>query len=269
MTGSDAVGAQPRAVALVLAPDEPGPFEVVNPHGRSSSALVCDHASNQVPRVLAGLGLTTEQLDRHIAWDPGAAEVARGLADRLDAPLLLGGYSRLVIDLNRPLVSPESIPERSDGIAIPGNHGLGVVERRARVTALFDPYHQAITRLLDARRGTPTLLFSIHSFTPVLGDASRPWHAGVACGRDPRLARPMHLALARPGDLCIGYNQPYDVDDDHDFTLPTHGEGRDIPHVMIEMRQDGLRTAAGVDRWVDRLAEAILSVAPAVLAPGF
>jgi predicted N-formylglutamate amidohydrolase len=249
----------------LLAPDEPSPFELVNPNGRAQAVLVCDHASNRVPRALAALGLTAEQLGRHIAWDLGAAAVARGLADRLDAPLLLGGYSRLVIDLNRPLASPESIAERSDGVPVPGNRDLAAGARAARVATLFAPYHREIARVLDARDGRPTLLYSIHSFTPLLDGEKRPWHLGVACGRDPRLARAMHRALDATAGLCIGYNQPYDVDDVHDYTLPTHGEGRGIPHVMIELRQDGLVRAADIAAWVDRLAQTMGSVSPADL----
>lgn len=246
----------------LLAPDEPPPFELVNPNGPAQAVLVCDHASNRVPRALAGLGLTGDQLGRHIAWDPGAAAVARGLADRLDATLLLGGYSRLVIDLNRPLASPESIAERSDGVTVPGNLTLGAGARSARVATFFAPYHREIARVLDARRGRATLLYSIHSFTPQLDGEERPWHLGVACGRDPRLARAMHRALAATAGLCVGYNQPYDVDDVHDYTLPTHGEGRGIPHVMIELRQDGLVRTADIAAWVDRLAQAMGSVSP-------
>jgi predicted N-formylglutamate amidohydrolase len=100
------------------------------------------------------------------------------------------------------------------------------------------------------------LLYSIHSFTPALGGEQRPWPVGVACWRDRRLADAMLHALERPGDLLVGDNQPYGVDDIHDYTLPTHGEGRGIPYVMIEIRQDLVRTPADIAAWVQRLADA-------------
>jgi predicted N-formylglutamate amidohydrolase len=256
-------GSSPKSggAACLLAPDEPTSFELVNPAGTHAAVLVCDHASNRVPRSLANLGLGPEQLASHIAWDPGAAEVARGLCARLDAPLILGGWSRLVIDLNRPLSNPESIPEDSDGVSVPGNLGLTPAARARRVSSLFDPYHRAVASLLGARLACPTMLFSIHSFTPVLGRKARPWHAGVACGTDRRLADSMIQALGRHGDhLYIGDNQPYGIDHIHDYTLPTHGEGRGIPHVMIEIRQDQLGSVASIDAWVERLADAVASV---------
>jgi predicted N-formylglutamate amidohydrolase len=240
----------------LLAPDEPPAFEVLNPEGSASALLVCDHASKRIPRRLGSLGLGADQLADHIAWDPGAAEVARGLSARLDAPLVLSGYSRLVIDPNRPLASPESIPEQSDGVQVPGNHDLTRQAREGRAAALYDPYHHAIARLLAGRTGRPTLLLSIHSFTPALGGEQRPWPIGVACWRDHRLADAMLHALRRPGDLLVGDNQPYAVDDEHDYTLPTHGEGRGIPYVMIEIRQDLVRTPADIASWVERLAGA-------------
>jgi predicted N-formylglutamate amidohydrolase len=244
------------AACPLLAPDEPPPFEVLNPEGSANALLVCDHASNRIPRALGHLGLGADHLRDHIAWDPGAAEVARGLAQRLDAPLVLSGYSRLVIDLNRPLASPESIAEQSDGVQVPGNHGLNRQAREGRIVALYDPYHQAIARLLAGRTGRSTLLFSIHSFTPVFGGEQRRWPVGVGCWRDRRLADRMLQALRLRGDLLVGDNQPYGVDDIHDYTLPTHGEGRGIPYVMIEIRQDLVRAPADIADWVERLAEA-------------
>jgi predicted N-formylglutamate amidohydrolase len=249
-------GAETGDALPLLAPDEPPAFESVNPQGSANAVLVCDHASNRIPRKLANLGLTPDQLLEHIAWDPGAAGVARGLAARIDAPLVLGGYSRLAIDLNRPLASPESIPEQSAGIPVPGNLGLTRHARAERIAILFHPYHQAVARLLERRAGRPTLLFSIHSFTPALNGEARPWQVGVAHGRDRRLADLLRPALGMTGDLLVGDNEPYGVDDEHDYTLPTHGEGRGIPHVMIEMRQDRLCTPAEIAGWVERLADA-------------
>ncbi|WP_082674258.1 N-formylglutamate amidohydrolase [Thiohalocapsa sp. ML1] len=257
--------AQPEAATApaLLDPDEASAFAMVNPEGRANALLVCDHASNRVPRRLAGLGLTGDLLQRHIAWDPGAAAVARGLAVRLDAPLILGGYSRLAIDLNRPLASPELIPEQSDGVSIPGNLGLTAAERSARIAGLFLPYHRAIARWLDAHPDPGLRLISLHSFTPTLAGLSRPWPVGLAYGRDARLAGLLRQALARHGDLLIGDNQPYAIEDEYDFTLPTHGERRGIAHVMIEIRQDGIAAPAQVAAWVERLAQAYEGVGKA------
>ena len=251
MTYSDnAVIPQP-----LLAPDEPPAFEIVNANGCGNAVLVCDHASNRVPRRLGNLGLAPEQLADHIGWDPGAAEVARRLSAQLDAPLMLSGYSRLVIDCNRPLRSPELIAEQSAGVPVPGNCRLSPEDRNLRINTLFQPYHRAITKLLDDRTRRPSLLLSIHSFTPVLDNKPRPWHIGVSYGRDRRLAALLLNTLARDASIIVGDNQPYPIDDEFDYTIPVHGEARGIKNVMIEIRQDGIRTAVDATAWATRLAE--------------
>lgn len=240
----------------LLADDEPPAVEVVNPHATAALVLVCDHASNRVPRRLGTLGLTAEQLADHIAWDPGAAAVARGLASALNAPLVLSGYSRLVIDCNRPLDNPLAMAARSADVIVPGNADLTQAERAQRIDELYRPYHAAIAELLNARTGRPTALLSIHSFTPVLHDQARPWQVGVSHWRDGRLATLLRNALAAGAACNVGDNQPYPIEPHIDYTIPTHGEGRGLPSAMIELRQDELRDEAGVVRWIGRLAVA-------------
>jgi predicted N-formylglutamate amidohydrolase len=264
---ADAAPAQPIAhgstmidpdgtTGSLLGPAEPPAVEVVNADGRSNAVLVCDHASHRVPQRLGTLGLEAAQLADHIGWDPGAADVARHLAAHLDAPLVLSGYSRLVIDCNRALHSAVSIAEQSADVPVPGNHGLTPAERELRNLALFQPYHDAIARLLDGRCRRPSLLFSIHSFTPVLNGRLRPWHIGVSSRRDRQFAALLLGVLRHNGDFTVGDNEPYPIEDDVDYTIPVHGEDRGLPSVMIEIRQDGIRTAADAAAWATRLATA-------------
>lgn len=248
-------GADAKAATL-LGPDEPPPVETVNAGGAGNVVLVCDHASHKVPQRLGTLGLAPDLLADHIGWDPGAADVAHRLAALLDSPLISSGYSRLVIDCNRPLDNAESIAERSAGVSIPDNLRLSPEERSARIDALFRPYHDTIGQLLDDRSHRPTLLISIHSFTPVLNGRRRPWHIGVSHWRDRQLAALLLGALGREGGLMVEDNEPYPIEDTIDYTIPRHGAGRGLPAVMIEIRQDAIRTAAGATAWAARLAAA-------------
>lgn len=248
------------ADATLLDADEPPAFELVNASGAGSAVLVCDHASNTVPRRLGTLGLDAMQLADHIGWDPGAAALARRLSAELDAPLVLSGYSRLVIDCNRPLGHVESMAEHSAGVTVQGNRTLSPTARQARIHALFLPYHHAIDQLLDDRAPRRGPLLSIHSFAPVLNQRARPWNIGVCHGHDRRLAALMLGALSRAGDVTVGDNQPYDIDDAIDYTIPVHGEARGLPSVMFELRQDGLRTIMDSASWAARLAGAYRSI---------
>jgi predicted N-formylglutamate amidohydrolase len=254
-----------RRGETLLSADDADAVEIVNPGGAGTAVLVCDHASNRIPQRLGTLGLGARALEDHIAWDPGAADVARHLSSLLDAPLVSSGYSRLVIDCNRPLDSPESIPVHTGGVQVPGNRELAERERALRTDALFRPYHRAITELLDRRSGRASVLLSIHSFAPVLAGRPRPWSIGLASGRDRRLAALLLEEMKRDPGLVVGDNEPYDVDDAIDYTIPVHGEGRGLPHVLIEIRQDTLEAPEQAARWAARLARAFRAVEPAAL----
>ncbi len=243
----------------LLEAGEPPAVEVVNPDGRSAAFLICDHASNRIPRRLGTLGLSAAEREDHIAWDPGAADMARTLSALLDAPLVLSGYSRLVIDCNRPMDSPQLTAATSGGVPVPGNAAVSPLDRQSRIDELHRPYHDRIEEMLEARAGRSTLLLSIHSFTPELGDGPRPWRIAIAYGRDDRLARLLIPALRADGTM-VGDNQPYAVGPATDYSIPVHGERRSIPHVLVETRQDGIRTREDAERWAGKLASAYRAV---------
>lgn len=243
---------------LLLGPGDPDPVLIENEAGASPFVLTCDHAGQAVPRRLGDLGVTADDLARHIGWDIGVLGVSRRLAALLDAALIGQAYSRLVIDCNRRPGLASSILPVADLTPVPGNEGLDEAAARARAEEIFAPYHAAIAAALDARaaRRRPTLLVAMHSFTPMLRRTGepRPWHIGLLFNRDDRLARALVARLEAEGDLCVGENEPYAVSDEGDYGIPVHGEGRGLPHVEIELRQDLIADAAGQARWAERLA---------------
>jgi predicted N-formylglutamate amidohydrolase len=201
-------------------------------------------------------------MGRHIAWDIGAAEVAIRLAAALDAVAILQTYSRLVIDCNRRPGIPASIVRISESTRIPGNEIVTIEEAAAREREIFRPYHDRIRTELDTRQaqGRPSVLISVHSFTPRFHGNQRPWHAGVLYNRDARLARELLQRLRAEPGLVIGDNEPYSVGDTTDYTIPEHGERRGLPHVGIELRQDLISAEAGQSEWAERLARALVSI---------
>jgi predicted N-formylglutamate amidohydrolase len=242
--------------APLLATDEPPPWHIERAGGSSPWFLICDHAGTRIPRRLGTLGLEPAALASHIAWDIRAAAVACGLGAALDATVILQPYSRLVMDCNRPPRTKDSIVSLSERTTIPGNQAVSPAEAAAREREIFAPYHARIAALLDERlrRQQPTLLISLHSFTPVYLGVARPWHVGVLYNRDARLARVLARALIDEGDLVVGDNQPYALGDDTDYSIPHHGEARGLAHVELEIRQDLIADAAGQSTWAQRLA---------------
>jgi len=240
----------------LLAADEPAPVTVHNENGLSPFLIVADHAGNSIPRALRGLGVPEAERQRHIAWDIGIAAASRQLADALEATLIQQNYSRLVIDSNRAPGSEESIPDISELTPVPGNIGLSEGGKAARVREIFRPYHDRIESELDRRRqaGRPAALIALHSFTPVFMSVTRPWHAGVLYNRDPRFAHLLMALLKREEGLVVGNNEPYDVNDATDYTIPVHGERRGLHHVAIEIRQDLIAGDQGQRTWAALLA---------------
>ncbi len=253
----------------LLGPDEPSAVQVHRAHGRSAFFLICDHAGKRLPQALGNLGLPDTELNRHIAWDIGAAALAAKIADRLDATLISQTYSRLAIDCNRPFASPTSIPPVSEAITIPGNQAISAQDAQRRQRDIFAPYHDRIVAELEARAaaGRPTILVAVHSFTKDFADQpSRPWHVGILYNRDARLARILLDLLRAETGLVVGDNQPYAVDDNSDYAIPVYGEQRGLPHVELEIRQDLLADEPGQEAWARRLVN-VLRRAELMLTP--
>ena len=239
----------------LIGADDPPPFQTLNPNGLAKTLFVCDHASNAVPDALNKLGLSDKQLNGHIGWDIGADAVTRGLSRYFDAPAVLGGFSRLVVDLNRQLDDVQAIPHTSDGIRIPGNAGLSATQKNDRIDAIFRPYHYAVESMLGRfkRRNIVPALISIHSFTRRINNRNRDWDIGILWDTDPRIPVPLIKSLGRFDNLLVGDNEPYSGRHPADFTIDHHAEAARIPHVSVEIRQDLLQAPKGVEQWVNRL----------------
>ena len=244
---------------ILISETKPAVVTIENSGGRAPVLVTCDHASNLVPESLANLGLNDHDLQRHIAYDIGALDLSKAIADRLDAPLIHSGYSRLVIDLNRHLDDPSCIPIISEGTEIPGNHPLNQDQRQTRIDELFSPYHQKFAQTLDEfqARGIHPVILAIHTFTPVYHGIDRPWHTGVMWDTDDRMALPFMDNLNMRGDLIVGNNQPYTALDPLGYAFDIHARKRGLPHLFIEVRQDLVTDEVGVMRWATIIHQAL------------
>ncbi len=206
-----------------------------------------DHAGRQIPARLRGLGLPEAALDLHIACDIGVAGLGALLSDRLGATFIAQRYSRLVIDCNRDPGRPDAIAEVSDEIAVPGNAGLSAAARAERVAEVFAPYHARITGEIDARRtaGQRPVLLALHSFTPVMAGAARPWRFGVLhMGSSPFSDAMLATLRAALGPDLVGDNEPYRMDGT-DYTVPHHAIAGGLDYLELEVRQDLIADAGG------------------------
>ncbi|MHB2059908.1 N-formylglutamate amidohydrolase [Pseudomonas monsensis] len=217
--------------------------------------LVCEHASRYIPEALNNLGLDDAAAHEHIAWDIGALQLAEALSETLGATLLSANYSRLLIDLNRPRHAPDSIPAQSEIYQVPGNRELDEASREYRRQTLFKPFHARLQTLIDARiaKGQPVRVVGIHSFTPVYYGQPRPLEIGVLFGQAKAYAQRVLDGLDELA-LKVAGNQPYKIDPLGDMTVPVHGDARGLDSVLIEVRNDLLRSPQAVALWAERLA---------------
>lgn len=240
---------------------EAPPFQLVNPDGDPAVLLVCDHASNHIPAQYAGLGLPEAAFERHIAYDIGAADVTLALSRLLNAPAVLAGFSRLLIDPNRGADDPTLVMKLSDGAIIPGNRHADAAVIADRVRRFYQPYHSAITERIRAARarGIAPVLLSMHSFTPVFHGHTRPWQIGILWDRDARIAQPLLASLATDRTLRVGDNQPYSGELVGDC-MNQHGTNNGLPHVLIEVRQDLIAHPSGAQSWAQLLAAHLIPI---------
>ncbi|MBS0985534.1 N-formylglutamate amidohydrolase [Acetobacter thailandicus] len=223
--------------------------------GGAPFVLLSDHAGQVIPSHLQDLGLSAAERARHIGWDIGIDGVGRILSGLLECVLIEQVCSRLVIDCNRAPGHRTSVVTVSDGTLVPGNQNLSPAQRKEREETILHPYHDRITRELDARQAAalPSVIVALHSFTPEMNGVKRPWHAGLLHNHDSRLAHIM-IALLREEGLTVGDNEPYALTDTSDYTVPKHGEQRSLPYIELEIRQDLITSPQGQLEWAQRLA---------------
>jgi predicted N-formylglutamate amidohydrolase len=233
-------------------------FETVPGALDAGALIVCDHAANAIPRGYGTLGLPREALERHIAYDIGAADVTRALAAELAAPAVLSTFSRLVIDPNRGLDDPTLVMRFSDSAIVPGNEHADAPEIARRSARFWAPYRQEVAATADAMlaTGEPPAIVSIHSFTSVLRGVARPWKISVLWDRDGRIPKPLIGALAAEPDLSateVGDNEPYDGALAGD-TMNAIATSRGLANALIELRQDLIVERKDALAWAARIA---------------
>ncbi len=239
------------------------PVRVSNPDGCGPFVILCDHASNHVPETHGTLGLERADLNRHIAWDPGALGVSQGMSELLDAPLVESRVSRLVIDCNRPLDAPDLVPSLSEATTIPANVNLSDAEKARRIALSHTPYHAAIEELAHERasKGLPDPIYvAVHSYTPVYRGVARPWHIGIIHDADDRVAAPLIAGLKALKQFNVGINQPYSPADRVYYTLERHASAFGLPAVMIEIRNDLIAAPQQERVWGETLSSLLREI---------
>ncbi len=237
------------------------PFALQHAQDKPWITLCCEHGGHRRPAHWELNGDEERIFQDHWGWDPGAAPLTKQLARILGADAIIGNWSRLVADLNRPPGHPDLCREVAEGLPLTFNQNLSSAERRARLNQVHTPYHQALDALLEARR--PELLLSIHTFTPIFmgpkGPETRQVELGVLFDDNEALAQHLIKALLG-GPLKVQANEPYSGKLGMIYSAQRHGRAHGLPYLELELRQDLLDTEAKVARVTAALAPALSSL---------
>jgi len=230
--------------------------KIINQQGDSSFFIICEHASKHIPDGYKNLGLTNIEIEQHIAWDIGAEQLARNLAEILNAPLVLQTQSRLLYDCNRPPSADSAIVQVSDDTSIPGNLNLSASEKSARANDIYYPFHRIISQLLDQRASNlRNIIVTIHSFNPILHQVQRELDIGFINAEDSSWAEKLVVAGQQlHTELSIEQNQPYSAADGVTHTLELHGSARHLENVMIEVKNSLISDVSGQRKFAKILA---------------
>ncbi len=239
------------------------PYKYISGDRSKGLLLICDHAVRAIPQEYKGLGVSPQQMQRHIAYDIGAEAVILGLQKILDVPAVMTTYSRLLIDPNRGFDDPTLVMRLSDGALIPGNAYIDTQEIEKRRKLYYQPYHdfmeEELLKIERERAGKAAAIFSIHSFTPIWRGIQRRWEATILWDSDPRMPKLIMEELNSRPHIKSGENVPYDGALLNDC-LYQHGTSKGRAHALLELRQDLIDNQRGVDNWVSIFAEILESI---------
>lgn len=237
---------------------EPPAYDILNAGGDPSVILTCEHAGDVVPAQLNLLGMTPDDYKCHYAVDIGVRDVMRYLSGMLNAPAILGNYSRLVVDLNRGTDHPTTFAPTGEGKPVPGNIDISDDDKARRILEIYEPYHTALTGIIDRVTGAGTIpvVVSVHSFTPKFFAFVRPWEIGFLHSDDSRLSQALIAYFRRLG-YTVGDNEPYDHRIVRGSSINRHAGQRRLPHTMVEFRNDLISNDKDALFWAKLLADGL------------
>ena len=224
-------------------------FSERNTKSKSQLLIIAEHAGNEIPVELSNLGLNKNDLRRHISHDIGVYGVCEFLSKKVKDQIILSKFSRLLVDLNRGINSPDCIRHFSDGSFIPFNIGLAENEKKSRIRKFYIPFHEKLSDIISTKK--IKIIFSIHSFTPKLREENiqRPWHCGILYGLSEKLGNYCIDFLRHNYKFKVGNNEPYGVNNNDDYIISKFGDKKTIPSIIIEIRQDLISDYKGQKTW--------------------
>jgi predicted N-formylglutamate amidohydrolase len=197
--------------------------------------FTCEHASAHLPEPWRWPEEDRWVVDTHWASDIGAAAFTRRVAQLMNAPAVLSGFSRLLIDPNRPLDSDTLFRQNADGRTVHLNEALLDAERARRIDRFYHPYHAAVSAMVERSRGDT--VFSIHTFTDTYEGDARVLELGVLFDHDEEPAQRLVRHLEAAGFHALA-NEPWSGKAGLAYSPVRHAREFGRRALEIEARQD-------------------------------
>lgn len=234
--------------------------------------ITCEHASKVIPKSFKNLGLTKAEM-REIEgylYDKGALDVAKKVSNRIKADLLYSTYSRIVVDVNRPLgkshVKNPDIDhavrrrlrlKNKSYLEIPGNRisDKQAVERWRRHSK---PYQEIGLRMAKniARKSGRALIVPIHSFTAEKSKVD----IDIIVGKSKKIAREIYKLLKRKTKYNIAINKPWSFYQGGGGAFAKTEKEKNIDLVCFEINDRNINTERQKSEIASIISEAIKNV---------
>ena len=168
--------------------------------------LTCEHAGNNIPAKFQHYFTGADEvLNSHRGWDPGAAELAECISERVQVSLISYPISRLLIEPNRSERHPKLFSEFTKN--------LSEEDKTDLLNNYYRPHRKMVTdeiykKISEHKR---VLHVGVHTFTPDLNGRLREFDIGLLY--DPSRIPERSLAEEWKRNISprfrVRMNQPY------------------------------------------------------------
>lgn len=228
-------------------------YKIINGESNASLLITVEHASSKWPESEADPGLQSDWQDQAYAYDRGAALLAESIAKEINCCVILGEYSRILVDLNRVPGDPDIVSDRLAGIdegkKIPGNVNLSNRQRDDRIKQYYVPYHDKIRDVMQLKNIKRYI--SIHSYSSIdTNDGStHPWKLGIQYPIETDMVKSALTFFRNLHGDEIGDNCPYDLRELSPGAISLHAAPYGIDNIELEFRDDQLIDPKSRDQW--------------------
>jgi len=240
-------------------------YKILNHNSRQPIFISCEHASGTIPKKMGFFGVSKSELPEISNYiDFGADVLSRMLARAFSARCIIPKYSRMVINLNKPIGHPKLINDNCFGRRIPGNENISKEGMSERVRKYYLPYHKRIRKEIELLRGRHRKVFYIcvHTF---FNKPGKKWAMDIGIlyryKKDSSFCRNIKKLLEEKTNFTVKYNQPYSAHKTAGYTMNTYGKDRNIRCVEFEINDKHMKGSKSIEKigrlLIDVLNEAV------------